>query len=126
LDSIPSLESTASSVLSIVDLAVRAGAERILFGSARRPRIGEPVGDVIVNSKAEPGSVEWLRRLVAAIRERRASESEMKAGARTVSTEAAVDPLPRPPPRHARSANGGYGDPAKDPWLGGGGRVIRK
>lgn len=104
----------AGHVLSVLDLALRAGADRIEFTGAPTPLPGRRAA-ATADLPGEPGSVAWLRAWVAAHAKSDPVGLTVRVGRTSIDATSPSSPLPAPPPRRARSAYGAYADPAARP-----------
>ena len=107
-----------SHVVSLLDLALRAGAERVFFGSAPAPLPrSKATAERVADPRGEPGSVAWLRAWVAEQLRDVPGGLKVKVGQTILDASAARASIPPPPARHGRSIDGSYLDVPKEEYL---------
>ncbi len=105
----------AGHVLSVLDLALRAGADKVDFAGAPSPTPHRSAAAATTDLSGEPGSVAWLRAWVAAHTKSDPVGFKVRVDRTSIDATSPSLPLPAPPPRRARSAYGAYIDPAARP-----------
>ena len=105
----------AGHVLSILDLALRAGATTVNFAGAPMPLPRRSPVAASAARPGEPGSLAWLRAWVAAHVKSDPAGLKVRVDRTSIDATSPPAPLPPPPPRHSRSLHGAYEDPAAEP-----------
>jgi len=105
----------AGHVLSVLDLALRAGAQKIDFAGAPMPLPRRSPVAATAALPGQPGSLAWLRAWVAAHGKSDPAGLTVRVDRTSIDATSPPVPLPPPPPRHSRSLHGAYGDPAAEP-----------